>query len=30
VTFYRVESDGILILRVLHGKRDLAAENLEE
>ena len=30
ITFYRTEGDGILILRVLHGKRDLTAENLEE
>lgn len=28
--FYRVENDTILILRVLHGKRDLAAEDLDE
>ncbi|QDC00067.1 type II toxin-antitoxin system RelE/ParE family toxin [Mesorhizobium sp. 8] len=27
---YRVEGDDILIPRVLHGRRDLAAENLEE
>jgi len=30
ITFYRTEGDGILILRVLHGKRDLTAENIEE
>jgi toxin ParE1/3/4 len=28
--FYRVEGDEIVILRVLHGKRDLTAENIEE
>jgi plasmid stabilization system protein ParE len=27
---YRVEGDDILILRVLHGRCDLAAENIEE
>ena len=30
VAFYRVEGDDILILRVLHGKRDLTAENPED
>jgi toxin ParE1/3/4 len=29
LTFYRVADDAIVILRVIHGRRDIAAEDLD-
>ena len=30
IVFYRLEEDGIVVLRVLHGKRDLTAKEFDD